>query len=142
MNNQTSRDGTCARFTQSMLMAALLLFASGCASVATQGEGEGEPEPVIISADNRMAMARKAYASGDYETALDQYKLIVQADNLHKKANYNLSIIHLELALRGMEFLGQFITDPNDARSARESFDSVVKHAEQFIEIASQHLAN
>ena len=87
-----------------------------------------------------MASAREAYQEGNVELALSEYRKIIDKDNLHGKANYNLTIVHMEMALKGMEFLGQFVSGGGDARDARTAFDNIVNEAEKFTGIVSRYV--
>jgi len=117
----------------------ILVFLSGCASIQSEPVSVATPTP-ILTTEQRMAAAREAYQEGNVEQALAEYQKIIEKDNLHGKANYNLTIVHMEMALKGMEFLGQFVNEGGDARDAKKAFDNIVNEAEIFTGIVSRYV--
>jgi len=122
--------------------AAVLLLAGLCSGCVATAEKESEPtNPVpALSKQATLDAAKKAYQQGDYQQALEHYREVVAIDNYHRKANYNITIIHLELMIKGMEFVGQYINNTRDASEARAALDELIKQAGVFTSITAKYM--
>lgn len=119
-----------APFVAGLFVACLL---SGCAQIQTTRNDS------ILSTQEKNVLARKAYEGGNPGRAIDLYRQVLSEENWNRKANYNLSIVHLELAIEGFEFIGQFIDNSTDARVARAHLDRAVENIEKYLAISKNY---
>jgi len=117
----------------------LTALCSGCVVPGEKPLQSTTPKPTT-SIQARLDVANKAYQQGAYQQALEQYRLVVEMDNYHRKANYNITIIYLELMIKGMEFLGQFIDSPQEASEARVALDQLIEQAGIFTRLTSKYM--
>lgn len=117
----------------------LAVLCSGCMVTAEKLQDPVTPQPAV-NIQAIMDAAKDAYEKGDYEQALMRYRQVVEIDNDHHKANYNITVIYLELMISGMEFLGQYIDNPKDARDARTALNQLAEQAGIFTRITSKYM--
>lgn len=94
----------------------------------------------VVDIDKLNEEAHTAFKNGDFNTALELYEKVIASESWNRKANYNISVIHLELALKGFSYIGQFINDAEDSEMARSSLDQVTKNAQQFLSISKNYV--
>lgn len=128
-----------SRWNRNGRLISAVLFAlilGGCAS--TQPTPSTAPLSTP-STDQLLQAARAAYDRGDQTSALDYYAQVIEKDNWHRKANFNAAVVHLDLAVRGFEFIAQFINDEKDRAAASESLRVLNEQAQKYMAIGRRY---